>query len=242
VTDSPPQPSDQRADSAPHLRGLLKAAGAELGYEEGGLDTAMSAWPRTGQPWRPRLDPASLPAELSYLRTASWVTIAYLSGMRDTEIRGKVVLNRAVIEGRLWCSKGRFDCPAPTEDNMHGHAIEAISATVRDDMELGWQSVSPSVAFTNATTSYLADNPANWPARFIVSGFSYDRFEQPQSVFGEPQSDRGRRHWTAGTGSPGITRRDVHGYAVRRPTTPARTSRQRGSSGSTATPTARRRS
>lgn len=33
------------------------------------------------------LDPASLPAELSYLRTASWVTIAYLSGMRDTEVR-----------------------------------------------------------------------------------------------------------------------------------------------------------
>jgi hypothetical protein len=71
----------------PHLRGLLDDAGAELGYEEGGLDTGMSAWPRTGRPWRPRLDPASLPAELSYLRTASWITIAYLSGMRDTEVR-----------------------------------------------------------------------------------------------------------------------------------------------------------
>ncbi len=72
---------------AHHLRGLLEAAGAELGYEEGGLDTAMSAWPRTGRPWRPRLDPASLLAELSYLRTASWITAAYLSGMRDTEVR-----------------------------------------------------------------------------------------------------------------------------------------------------------
>ena len=107
------------------------------------------------------------------------------------ESSGKVVLNRAVIGGRLWCSKGRFDCPAPTGQNMHGHAIEAISATVRGGMELGWKSVSPSAAFTNATTSYLADNPANWPAQFIVSGFSYDRFEQPQSVFGEPQGDRG---------------------------------------------------
>jgi hypothetical protein len=75
------------AGSARHLRGLLDRAGAELGYEEGGLDTPMSPWPRTGQPWRPRLDPASLPAELSHLRTASWITIAYLSGMRDVEVR-----------------------------------------------------------------------------------------------------------------------------------------------------------
>ncbi len=118
------------------------------------------------------------------------------------ESNGKVVLNRAVIEGRLWCSKGRFDCPAPTEDNMHGHAIEAISATVRGGMELGWQSVSPSVAFTSATTSYLADNPANWPARFIVSGFSYDRFEQPQSVFGEPQGTRGGQPLDGRDGQP----------------------------------------
>ncbi len=118
------------------------------------------------------------------------------------ESSGKVVLNRAVIEGRLWCSKGRFDCPAPTRQNMHGHAIEAISATVRGGMELGWQSVSPSVAFTNATTSYLADNPANWPARFIVSGFSYDRFEQPQNVFGEPHGSRGRQPPDGRDGQP----------------------------------------
>lgn len=75
------------AGAAGHLRGLLEQAGVELGYEEGGLDTPMSPWPRAGQPWRPRLDPASLPAELSHLRTASWLTIAYLSGMRDVEVR-----------------------------------------------------------------------------------------------------------------------------------------------------------
>jgi hypothetical protein len=75
------------AGQAGQLRGLLEAAAAELGYEEGGLDTAMSAWPRTGRPWRSRLDPASLPAELSHLRTACWIVIAYLSGMRDVEVR-----------------------------------------------------------------------------------------------------------------------------------------------------------
>jgi hypothetical protein len=63
------------------------ASGADLGYEQGGLDTAMSRWPDTGQPWRPRLDPGSLAAELNQLRTACWIVIAYLSGMRDVEVR-----------------------------------------------------------------------------------------------------------------------------------------------------------
>ena len=47
-------------------------------------------------------------------------------------------------------------------------------------MDLGWKSVSPSVDFTNSRTSFLADNPGRWPARFVVVGFTYDRFEQPQ--------------------------------------------------------------
>ena len=65
----------------------LAAAGDELGYEQGGLNTAMSPWPGSGRPWRPRLDTASLRAELFHLRTACWIVIAYLSGMRDTEVR-----------------------------------------------------------------------------------------------------------------------------------------------------------
>ena len=36
----------------------------------------------TGMPWRARLDPWSLNAELTQLRTACWIVIAYLSGMR----------------------------------------------------------------------------------------------------------------------------------------------------------------
>ncbi|MDA8284930.1 MAG: hypothetical protein M0Z42_16925 [Actinomycetota bacterium] len=68
-------------------RKLLAAAGAALGYEQGGLDTSMSPWPATGMPWRPRLDPFSLNAEVSHLRSACWIVIAYLSGMRDSEVR-----------------------------------------------------------------------------------------------------------------------------------------------------------
>jgi len=78
-------------------RELLAAAGAELGYEQGGLDTAMSPWPATGMPWRPRLDPFALNSEVSHLRIACWIVIAYLSGMRDTEVR-ELARNCAVTE------------------------------------------------------------------------------------------------------------------------------------------------
>lgn len=73
---------------ASHLLDLMAQAGDELGYEEGGLDTPMSPWPDTGTPWRPRLSPFTLRSELSFLRTACWIVIAYLSGMRDAEVRG----------------------------------------------------------------------------------------------------------------------------------------------------------
>ncbi|MEU5715493.1 hypothetical protein AB0G71_06825 [Streptomyces sp. NPDC020403] len=73
--------------NAAHLRPLMCQAGEEIGYEEGGLDTPMSEWPTTYMPWRPRLSPFTLANELSFLRTACWITIAYLSGMRDVEVR-----------------------------------------------------------------------------------------------------------------------------------------------------------
>jgi hypothetical protein len=98
------------------------------------------------------------------------------------ESRGKVVLNRAIVAGRLLCTEGTFECPRPTARNRRGHAIEVISASITGGMNLGWQSVSPSVDFTNARTTYLADDPARWPAHFLISGFSYERLEQPQGL------------------------------------------------------------
>ena len=98
------------------------------------------------------------------------------------ESSGLVVLNRAIIEGKLDCSKGSFDCPAPLRDKRRYHAIEAISATTRGGMDLGWTSSSPSVDFTDASTTFLADNPENWPPRFNISGFTYNRFEQPRDA------------------------------------------------------------
>ncbi|MFD6045205.1 hypothetical protein ACFWG7_28380 [Streptomyces koyangensis] len=69
------------------LRREIEAAGKELGWEEGGLAIPMSRWPDSGLPWRSELSAASLASELVHLRTACWIVIAYLSGMRDMEVR-----------------------------------------------------------------------------------------------------------------------------------------------------------
>jgi hypothetical protein len=70
-----------------HLTQMLHAAGAELGYEDGGLDTPIALWPGSARPWRPRFDPFAIREEITHLRAACWIIIAYLSGMRDIEVR-----------------------------------------------------------------------------------------------------------------------------------------------------------
>lgn len=74
------------AKSAEVHRYLTEAA-AELGYETGGLRTPMSLWPGSGLPWRPGLGLFELATELTSMRTACWIVITYLSGMRDAEVR-----------------------------------------------------------------------------------------------------------------------------------------------------------
>ncbi len=95
---------------------------------------------------------------------------------------GLVALNRATIEGRLHVTGGAFDCPRPSAFNEAGHAIEAIAAQVRGSVDLGWTAVSPSVDFTDLTTSSLADDPATWPERFTIAGMTYERLERPQGA------------------------------------------------------------
>jgi hypothetical protein len=122
-------------------------------------------------------------------------SVRLVDGFRST---GQVVLNRASIEGRLVFKDGWFDCPAPNEFNGRGDAIEAFSATVRSGMDLGWASVSPSVDFSNTQTSSLADDPLTWPPRFIIGGFTYDRFTLPQGRrTGDPWDHAARCAWLA---------------------------------------------
>ena len=73
--------------NASYHREYLDAAARRIGFEDGGLNSPRSRWPGTGRPWRPGLDASSLDQELHHLRTACWIVIAYLSGMRDPEVR-----------------------------------------------------------------------------------------------------------------------------------------------------------
>jgi hypothetical protein len=112
---------------------------------------------------------------------------------------GLVLLSRATMTGRLECDRGSFDCPAPTGRNEAGHAIEAISLTARGGMDLGWTRAEPSVDFTNAGTTFLADDPAQWPSKISISGFTYDRFERSRSssAAGRTWDHEARAKWLA---------------------------------------------
>ncbi|HEX6873393.1 MAG TPA: hypothetical protein VF163_20030 [Micromonosporaceae bacterium] len=114
----------------------------------------------------------------------------------DFTSHGCLLLNRSIIDGRLDCSGGSFSCDRPSQLNAGGHAVQAVSATVRGGMSLGWRAVSPSVDLTDAATTVLADDPRTWPARFVVAGFRYDRFDLPAGASDLDIWDwRGRTRW-----------------------------------------------
>ena len=64
---------------------------------------------------------------------------------------------------------------------------------MRGSVDLGWTAVSPSVDFTDLTTSSLADDPATWPERFTIAGMTYDRLERPQGAPPGPAWDQAAR-------------------------------------------------
>jgi hypothetical protein len=171
--------------SAPEGRFLIAAEGARIDGEVELLDLEADGGALS---FRATEIGSSVNASGARLRNPRGHTLSLVQAnvkgsvrlTRGFESSGKVTLNRSVVGGRLLCTKGMFHCPAPTEFNSQGHAIEAISATINGGMDLGWELVAPSVDFTNAKTSFLADNPARWPQRFRISGFSYQRLEQPQ--------------------------------------------------------------
>jgi len=65
----------------------LRQALAESGAEPGGLDTAISVDPDTGNPWRSRFDIRAIETEERMLQAAIYVVCAYLTGMRDSEVQ-----------------------------------------------------------------------------------------------------------------------------------------------------------
>jgi len=112
---------------------------------------------------------------------------------------GTTVLTRARIGGRLLLSGGSFTCPGTGAAHQPRCALEAISATVAGGIDLGWAEVSPAVDFTDASTSFLADDPRRWPPQYLVSGLSYTRFELPQGAAPRPVwDDATRSEWLDG--------------------------------------------
>jgi hypothetical protein len=109
---------------------------------------------------------------------------------------GSVVLVRCRIQGRLHLGDGSFTYEGTPPEDGAAVAIEAISAVISGGMDLGWKSAEPAVDFTDATTTFLADDPARWPARFAISGLTYERFETPQGGLPRPIWDaQARSAW-----------------------------------------------
>lgn len=139
------------------------------------------------------INPAGFTLSLHHATVTGSVVL--VDGFRS---EGLVDLSRSRIEGRLECDGGSFTCPAHAERNPHGHAIEAISATIRGGIYLSSASISPSVDFTNTATTFLVDDPGNWASQFVISGFTYDRFGQPAgSTTGPAWNHAARCAWLA---------------------------------------------
>ncbi|MFI1993477.1 hypothetical protein [Actinoplanes sp. NPDC020271] len=136
-----------------------------------------------------------LNAEDAYLANPGDTTISLYMARVTGNVRlcgrfrsvGIVLLNRAVIDGRLRADGATLSWAAPVEPldppgqtNRRGAAVEAVFATIRGGIDLGWRVESGAIDLTGTTTSYLADRPdRDWPVDSYLGGFTYDRFEGP---------------------------------------------------------------
>jgi hypothetical protein len=161
--------SAMRVDGDIYLDGL-RTAGGRVNFRGATLGSLTASGARLD-------NPGGYALRLS--QTVVKGSVLLIDGFTST---GLVALNRSTIDGRLQFTGGSFICPEPAPANEHGHAIEAISTTVRGGIDLGWKTVSPSVDFTDAVTTFLADDPATWPERFTIAGLTYERFEKPQGA------------------------------------------------------------
>jgi hypothetical protein len=118
--------------------------------------------------------------------------------MEGFSSEGCVMLNRSVVDGRVDLTRGRFVCDRPSPYNPDGHGVQAIATNTEGGMVLDWAEVSPSVDLTDAHADVLVDDPTNWPERFFIAGFTYNRFAVPDSGHQSNTWDwRKRRDWLA---------------------------------------------
>ncbi len=72
--------------SSKRLQAILRNAAETMPLETGGLPTRPRINPETGEPWHPGIGPSDIGGLLSALTMACYILIAYLSGMRDSEV------------------------------------------------------------------------------------------------------------------------------------------------------------
>lgn len=117
-------------------------------------------------------------------------------GFRST---GQIMLNRMTVEADLDLRDGHFECPEPHPDNPTRTAIAGVAMTVRGGWNLAWRHAGPRVNFTRAATTALRDTATVWPNSYVVSGMTYDRYE---NAIDDTQSDawdaRARIDWLRG--------------------------------------------
>src|SRR5689334_15616263 len=179
--------------SAPRL-----SVGAEVTLEgsctvTGGIDLSMSELSsvsvRSGcslhAPGRTALDLTNTEL-LSTVTVGQQVPVAGTVRLSGARIHGNLCLRGASLSapegGSLLAAQGvSIDGEAELQGlEATGGDLGLRAATIRSGLDLGWKSISPSVDLTNTRTSFLADDPGTWPARFVIVGLTYDRFEQPQ--------------------------------------------------------------
>jgi integrase len=124
------------AVKSPAGREMIRRAAAETGTETGGMNTPISPDPGTGKPWRDRFCPRSVTIERTRLMIACYVVIAYLSGMRDSEVQSlrkgcyfressaDGVITRHKVRGTVF--KGR----KPTGESATWVVIEPVATAI----------------------------------------------------------------------------------------------------------------
>jgi hypothetical protein len=175
--------------------------GGMLGFRSATISGALDAEAAT------MINPGDLTLNLAHARIGGNVRL--LHGFTST---GLLTLRRCDVAGRVACHGGTFrwvpaDRPRPQRSldrypndppsNRHGSAVEIVSATIHNGIELGWSVPSGAVDLTDTHTSSLADDPAtDWPPTVHLSGFSYQRFAARDNDTGEGVwSVRARIRW-----------------------------------------------
>jgi integrase len=147
--------------SRPYARQLITDAAAELGVDADTYLPTPIHGPLDGRPWQPGIGTGRLPELARHLQTACYLVIAYLSGMRDSEVKH---LRRGCL--RTW----RDQTGQPVRHKVTSLAFKGEAAV--DGVEATWIVGAP---VARAVSVLEALQPAEQPLLFAVLPTSHNR-------------------------------------------------------------------